>query len=155
MTSVTGSRSPVTWPDLSAKHHSSPLLGCRRRRVWPVRLPLVQCYRARWLICRAGRCCTARSTLTAPRALSWPRMQDGSLNSIHWVGFTYCVCDYRAKAAGWDLLSPRGNLFIFIFIYLFVLKTTIITVTKVSYELDKKANKLALTIAHINRQFFQ
>ena len=42
------------------------------------------------------------------------------------------------------------QLFTIYFIYLFAQKTTIITaVTKVSvHELDKKANKLALTVAH-------
>jgi len=42
------------------------------------------------------------------------------------------------------------QLFAIYFIYLFAQKTTIITaVTKVSvHEVDKKANKLALTVAH-------
>ena len=39
--------------------------------------------------------------------------------------------------------------YLFIYIYLFDHKTTIITVTKVPvHELHKKAHKLALTIAH-------
>jgi len=47
------------------------------------------------------------------------------------------------------LNMPSIYLFLFICIYLFVQKTTIVTtVTKVPvHELDKKANKPALTIA--------
>ena len=43
----------------------------------------------------------------------------------------------------------RPNNLVAVFVYLFAQKTTIITVTK-THELDKKANKLALTIAHID-----